>query len=436
MKKIIVAGAGHGGITAAYNLAKSGYDVTVVEKTSYSSAGHDWDDSLDFSAFRESGMNIPDKDIFMPLLPQGILSPNGEVKLEPTFGEGGYTVSRKALVTYLIDEAIGSGVKFLFEKEILSPVCDEKKVLGIRYKDAEGTYDIYGDIVIDACGIYSPIRRNLPSHFGIQKEIEEKDIFYTYRAYYDNPTDERLSPSYNIYLFHQNKPGINWFTTEEKRIDVLVGKFGFSGRLTENEVKNALADFKRKYPFMGDKIIKGGTYCQIPLRRMLPKIVCNGYAAVGDSASMTVPLNGCGINLSMKAGKILADTIISAGNKELTTENLWKYQYNYYTKYGKDLVIIDILKSYFKNIGAKDVEYVMKAGILDAQLVAFVNEIIISKDYIRNLIKKSGPLLRFIPSVAVHFKYLPFLNKIHTLLPEHYDEVAFKKWEKHYNKLT
>ena len=32
MKKIIVAGAGHGGLTAAYNLAKNGFDVTVYEK--------------------------------------------------------------------------------------------------------------------------------------------------------------------------------------------------------------------------------------------------------------------------------------------------------------------------------------------------------------------------------------------------------------------
>ena len=31
MKKIIVAGAGHGGLTAAFMLAEQGYDVTVFE---------------------------------------------------------------------------------------------------------------------------------------------------------------------------------------------------------------------------------------------------------------------------------------------------------------------------------------------------------------------------------------------------------------------
>ena len=32
MKKILIAGAGHGGITCAYNLANAGFDVTVIEK--------------------------------------------------------------------------------------------------------------------------------------------------------------------------------------------------------------------------------------------------------------------------------------------------------------------------------------------------------------------------------------------------------------------
>ena len=31
-KKIVVAGAGHGGLIAAYYLAAAGYDVTVYEK--------------------------------------------------------------------------------------------------------------------------------------------------------------------------------------------------------------------------------------------------------------------------------------------------------------------------------------------------------------------------------------------------------------------
>ena len=47
--KIIIAGAGHGGLAAAAKLAKSGFDVTVVEKEKRSALGHDWEDRFTFS---------------------------------------------------------------------------------------------------------------------------------------------------------------------------------------------------------------------------------------------------------------------------------------------------------------------------------------------------------------------------------------------------
>ena len=144
-----------------------------------------------------------------------------------------------------------------------------------------------------------------------------------------------------------NRPGIDWFITEEDRCDILVGKLGSAGKLTEEEIAESIEDFRKEYPFMGDKIIRSGQSGVIPLRSMLPMIVCDGYAAVGDSAGMTIPLNGCGIVLSMKAGKILADTVIEAGSGEIDAEALWKYEYNYFHDHGKKLLIIAIFKKFF-----------------------------------------------------------------------------------------
>ncbi|MCR5041882.1 MAG: NAD(P)-binding protein, partial [Clostridia bacterium] len=42
MEKIIVAGAGHGGLVAAAHFAKAGYDVTVYEKNAREDLGYDW----------------------------------------------------------------------------------------------------------------------------------------------------------------------------------------------------------------------------------------------------------------------------------------------------------------------------------------------------------------------------------------------------------
>ncbi|MBR6940121.1 MAG: NAD(P)-binding protein, partial [Clostridia bacterium] len=51
MRKIIVAGAGHGGLVAACRLAEAGYDVTVVEKKERNETGHDWHDCIWKPAF-------------------------------------------------------------------------------------------------------------------------------------------------------------------------------------------------------------------------------------------------------------------------------------------------------------------------------------------------------------------------------------------------
>ena len=54
-RKIIVAGGGHGGITAGMLLAQNGFDVTVYEKNSRDSMGHDWTDIFDKKAFAAVG---------------------------------------------------------------------------------------------------------------------------------------------------------------------------------------------------------------------------------------------------------------------------------------------------------------------------------------------------------------------------------------------
>ena len=129
-----------------------------------------------------------------------------------------------------------------------------------------------------------------------------------------------------------NRPGIDWTSGEKEYIDVLIGKFGAAGKLSEQDVDDALTDYRKNYPNIDYETLRGGVYADIPLSKMLPMFVCDGYAAVGDSAGMVHPLNGCGISLSMQAGKILADTVLAA-NGDYNKASLWKYQYEYFFKF-------------------------------------------------------------------------------------------------------
>ena len=57
--KIIVLGAGHGGLVSAIKLAKNGHDVTVYEKKDRSELGYDWYDNLDKDIFKIIDLELP-----------------------------------------------------------------------------------------------------------------------------------------------------------------------------------------------------------------------------------------------------------------------------------------------------------------------------------------------------------------------------------------
>ena len=306
--KVAVVGSGPAGLTCAGDLAKKGYDVTVLESKNCENLGYDWHDALEMSAFTESGIPCPPDTMYTPGIPQVFTNPKATVKIPLPFIENdGFNMDRKVLINYLVDCCLEVGVKFSFSTRVIAPLTAGKKVIGLRYEKNGRVVSAFSDLVIDAAGMKSPVRTKLPSVCGIEKELKEADVFYVYRVYYKNSTGEKIDPPYSIHLFHLNRPGIDWFITEEDRCDILVGKFGSEGRLTQEEIDMSIKDFRELYPFMGNEIIRGGQSGVIPLRRMLPLLVCDGYACVGDSAGMTIPLNGCGITLSMKAGRLLAD---------------------------------------------------------------------------------------------------------------------------------
>ena len=109
--KIIVAGAGHGGIIAAYHLAQNGYDVTVFEmKSSLDELGYDWEDAFDIEAFEAAEI---------PVYPDGIKDcvdicfhgpKEDEVIIQNRHGRQNVRMFRKDLYRHIVTLAESAGV--------------------------------------------------------------------------------------------------------------------------------------------------------------------------------------------------------------------------------------------------------------------------------------------------------------------------------------
>ncbi len=438
MKKIVVAGAGHGGLTAAYNLAKAGNEVTVIEKQLKKDLGYDWHDCMDGSAFDEAGMKRPPESMTLPAEHSCFYNPSETKMLDiPLEYRKGFSMDRKLLLSYLIKECMSVGVKFLYGCDIQCAVTKGDKVVGMIYKKGNKETVLESDLLIDAAGMNSPVRRNLPGCFGIENEISDDDAFHVYRVYFENLTGEMIDPEYRIDLFHLNKPGIDWVITRDGAVDILIGKFGTQGELTDKEIEDSINAYREKYPFIGEKVLRGGSRGIIPLTRMLPLLVADGYALVGDSAGMTFPLNGSGIVLSMKAGKILADTVIAAGDKALTKPRLWPYQYEYFQKHGRQLVMIHIIKNFFSYCQGRHVDFFLEKDILTVQHLAVSDgePINITPEYIFHIVKVSPPIINLLPLLLKHMKGLPFIDMVADKMPKSFDAHDVRKWIDSYKAL-
>jgi len=365
MKKIIIAGCGHGGLVAGAKLAQKGYDVCIIEQQSRENLGHDWEDRFSFPVLqRLIEMDKLPEDIWRYRGDCAFVSPahNTKVLIKYTNETRQKVMWRKPLINLLIDYAVKSGVKFIFNTKINGPIVEKDYVVGI---DTEaGPFN--GDLVIDAAGVFSPVRSNLPEKFKIEKEPKYGDLFYAYRAYF-NLLEGYEKPEYpfEVYMYHEGEQGLSWHLTNEKTVDILIGRIYKFG---EEKVKEQLDIFKKNHPWTGDEIVHGGNYGIIPVRRPLTLMVANGYAACGDSAFMTTPMNGMGIDLSMLAGELLANTIINA--KDYSVSSLWKYNKEFHVQYGGDTAKNEGLKNAILSMPSVGVDFLFDNAVIQSSDLA------------------------------------------------------------------
>lgn len=435
-KKIIIVGAGHGGTVCGALLAEQGFDVTVYEKTKRREVGHDQTDSFPLSCFDDVGIPKPPKNKCAPSCPICYMNPSGTTSISmPPFDDSkpsNSVLDRKYLINYLIRYAEKKGVKFRFDTEVICPINDGKRVLGVTIKKGSRYSCVFADLIIDSAGMDSPIRTRLPSSFGITATFDDDQIFTCYRVFLEKT--ENFSPieKYTVHLFHRGNPGISWVISERNYYDVLIGRFG--SELTEENISEALADFKEQYRGMGDKILRGGKVARIPIRRTVPLIVADGYAAIGDSAGMTIPIIGSGIGNSIRAAKYLADAVLADETGSFTAAALWQYQYNYFTQIGNKLVIIDKLRSVCTKLTADDVDYLLDKKILSENEFALSSAEITIASIIQKVIK-ALPKFAMLTNLTKTFLRHNTLKRVLAEIPEEYDEKTVADWARQYEAL-
>ena len=182
-KKIIVAGLGHGGIAAAALISKAGFDVTVYEKEQEGHLGYDWTDIFAPEALEVAGVGMPPEDKYEYKEDMTFFNPSLNVSLQQHVPQEKLEIKmeRRDIYAHLINYALECGVKIVYGCEITEPIVLGNRVVGIKTELG----DFYGDLVIDACGMNSPVRSNLPEFFSIEKKAARNERISVYRAFFN-----------------------------------------------------------------------------------------------------------------------------------------------------------------------------------------------------------------------------------------------------------
>lgn len=360
--KIIVAGGGHGGIATAMLLAKRGYDVTVYERNPKSKMGYDWTDIFDRKGWTAIGLPLPDKSKYNLKQDMTFYGPAMETALTQHTEEDKKEIQmeRSDIYAHLIEHAEQAGVKFQYEQNIEGPLFFGNRVVGI--KTDKGEY--LADLIIDACGLNSPVRRGMPASTGIQNNPIEYEQFYIYRAFFNKACEVEEHNKFKVILLPNNELGISWVATEEEHTDVLIGRFKpFDREYAMNQIEL----LREGNPSIGTEILRADDFANIPVRQPLGVLVADGYAAIGDSGFMTVPVIGSGIANSLKAAKILADAISNDCSASYSAETLWTYQKNFYKEIGAALAPLACVKLLLTRLEGPELDYIFAKGILNAE---------------------------------------------------------------------
>lgn len=437
MSEIIVAGAGHGGLVAALKLAELGHKVTVYEKFGRVNLGHDQKDPVDASFFDYAGITYP----------EGWKAPNNVITLVPIDKdvepvtlpeENGATtliVERRELLAFLIDLCERAGVNFEFGCEVREPVVLGSRVIGIM--TSKGIR--LADLVIDACGIDSPVRRNLPEFMYIQRELGNFDRLHVYRAYYER-VEGKPDPQnrYYIYVNENGTVGFTWLITEPDCIDVLIARFP---EFTEDDIKKNMDFLCEENEHVSRNFIRGGKVVDIPVRQPLAVFVADGYAAIGDCACMTIPIKGSGIGYSIMAGTILAKTVEEDTDGLFNCDTLWKYEHDFFRETGFNACTIAVEKNLLPYLTAKDVSDFIASGLLTGEELAelSVDKIgYLRKNNIVSTLKNKFKLLNEMPELRNKgLKVVGWLGReklVEPLFPTKYDRESVAKWAEHYNE--
>jgi flavin-dependent dehydrogenase len=334
---VVVAGAGPGGAVCALACARRGLRTLLVEAGARGKHGLDCVLEVGKDIFGLIDLPPPAGDE-LAFVDSGVkvYSPAGQFAFE--LPEHPLHMARLGKFSQrLARAAADAGAETLYNFVVERPLTDGARVVGLVGRGKDGRRAIRARLVVDATGNAAALTRRLPAACGIDFSdrptacvlAESRLCAIDVRAAKKAADAGRFEPDY---LHHQ--VGVQGaYSVRGVMISLEQGlAWMLSGIKAENSPPTpteALDDYAREFGFFGKSrcVARAG----IRIRRASLRLVCDGFATIGEAAGMVIPLHASGVNSAILAGLSLAEhsgRFLRDGG-EATTANLWPWAADY-----------------------------------------------------------------------------------------------------------
>ncbi len=372
---VVVIGAGTAGANVAYQFARRGRRVALVERRAAAAAGAQWHNGLLDAHFDRAGLDRPTGEERA-----GAHATTHLRARDPRLG-----VTLTASPTVTVDMALlgqrlralatdaGAklydsvrGTDFSFDPHHGRP---ERAVL---HRADAASVSVRAPLFVDAAGWSGVLRRHVPalapwcppplrdelcSAADAEHEITDPAAAEAFLAHHGAQPGETVTRvgthgGFSTIAVH--------VAADLGHVGILVGclangRYGTGPRM--------IAELRAQQPWIGDPTRAGAGV--IPLRRPYARITAPGVALVGDAASQVFPAHGSGVGMGLMAGTVLAEG--AAHHDDPGDEaHLWAgYQARFQQEFGGTLLAYDVLRRASTALGADGVDRLVRAGLLN-----------------------------------------------------------------------
>ena len=435
--EVIVVGAGTGGALAAKKAANLGLKTYLIERKPADDVGDKvCGDAVEKKDFDALNIQLPKgTELENRIKASNLYPPDQKVCLSLTEkGSEGYIINRLNFGQRLLKEAINTGLEFQDELMVLKPLQKQKSVVGVEVKNMKTgeKSEIEGEIVIDASGFHSPLRKAVKSPY-IENEIDKNDMIVCYREILQVGGMDFDPHCIHIFLSQKRAPGgyLWFFPKSENKVNLGIGVYSDPQYKVKDYYKNEVLPLAKE-PI--EIIHQGGGV--VPVRRPLWSLVESGIMFVGDAACQVNPLHGGGIGPSMRAGIYAAETAASAiEQNDCSIDGLWDYNKRYARDQGGSFAALDLIRIALQRFTDAELNFGLRRGILSNQDIMDVASGKVVRPAPLDLL---GRAIRGIakPNLLLNLYFINNqMNAMRSLYKAYPDRPNFERWKQSVLKL-